>query len=178
MSQPVTVALRAYVAVETAISVATMMLPKNSPNSRTDNGVASTTAPARRWVAWEIASRRNSSLIPRFPHAIICRCGTIGQHRCSGCDRNHNFSDSGGRAAAARGCAHRQVCALHCDGHHEMSDSGAGSERPHNDAESAEPPWPHRRLDGPFAGRWRKSMRRSSDELRELRDDEVDGVSG
>src|SRR5262245_54729149 len=69
MSQPVTVALRAYVAVETAISVATMMLPKKSPNTGTDNGVASTTAPARRWVAWEIASRRKSSLIrssPRF----------------------------------------------------------------------------------------------------------------
>src|SRR5215510_7856241 len=49
------------------------MLPKNSPSARTDNGVASTTAPARRWVAWEIASRRNSSLIPRFPHAIIRR---------------------------------------------------------------------------------------------------------
>jgi hypothetical protein len=67
MSQPVTVALRAYVAVETAISAATTMLPKNSPSTRTDNGVASTTAPARRWVAWEIASRRKSSLIRSSP---------------------------------------------------------------------------------------------------------------
>src|SRR5207245_2851208 len=62
-SHPVTVALRAYVAIETKITAARTMPPKNSPNTRTDKGVASTTAPERRCVAWETASLRNKSLI-------------------------------------------------------------------------------------------------------------------
>jgi hypothetical protein len=54
---------------------------------------------------------------------------------------------------------------------------GAAREPVHGDGESATPVWPHQRLDGP---RWlerRKSMG-SSDEVRELPDDEIDGVNG
>src|SRR5262245_12523549 len=54
---------------------------------------------------------------------------------------------------------------------------GAACESVHGDGESATPLWPHQRLDGPRWLEWRKSMG-SSDEVRELRDDEIDGVNG
>ena len=54
---------------------------------------------------------------------------------------------------------------------------GAAREPVHGDGESATPVWPHQRLDGPRWLEWRKSMG-SSDEVRELRDDEIDGVNG
>jgi hypothetical protein len=54
---------------------------------------------------------------------------------------------------------------------------GAAREPVHGDGESATPVWPHQRLDGPRWLEWRKSMG-SSDEVRELRDDEIDSVNG
>jgi hypothetical protein len=64
-----------------------------------------------------------------------------------------------------------------CDDHHKMSDLGAAGEPLHGDEESATPVCRHQRLDGPRWLEWRKSMA-SIDELRELRDDEIDGVTG
>jgi len=65
----------------------------------------------------------------------------------------------------------------HCDGHHEMSDWVAAGEQVHGYGESTTPVWSHQRLDGPRWLEWRKSMGRN-DEVRELRDDEIDGVNG
>ena len=84
------------------VSVATTMLPKNSPNTRTDNGVASTTAPARRWVAWEMASRRNSSLCPVPARDRLVALRTIGHGRSSGCDQVTIFSIAPQRARSGR----------------------------------------------------------------------------
>ena len=67
MSQPVTVALRAYVASEANRTTATTTPPKKSPSRRTDSGVASTTVPDSRRVAWETASLRKRSLMGRAP---------------------------------------------------------------------------------------------------------------
>jgi hypothetical protein len=58
-----------------------------------------------------------------------------------------------------------------------MSDLGVAGEPVHSDGESVASAWPHQRLDGPRWLEWRKSMG-SSDEVRELRDDEIDSVNG
>ena len=79
--------------------------------------------------------------------------------------------------------AHPRRMVAACDGHHEMSDCDAAGEPVHSGAESIEPASPHQRSDGPFA---RLDGERSSTLLdlgrasqdRELRDDELDAVSG
>src|SRR5262245_25019177 len=82
----------------------------------------------------------------------------------------------GGLVICRAGC--EQAGALPCDGRHEMLDSGRCSEWLHHDAKSVEPPWPHRRCRSVCRFEWRKIMSNTSDELRELQDDEVDGVTG
>jgi hypothetical protein len=67
-----------------------------------------------------------------------------------------------------------------------MSDLGAAGEPVHSDGESVASAWPHRRLDSPFAGLMEKNMSKSNDssklgrapQVRELRDDELEKVSG
>jgi hypothetical protein len=64
-----------------------------------------------------------------------------------------------------------------CDGHHAMSDLGAVCERVHSNGESVEPvcPAPATRS----LAKWSEAiMTTATDELRELRDDELDSVSG
>jgi hypothetical protein len=67
-----------------------------------------------------------------------------------------------------------------------MSDFGADGDAGHRDGESDEPACPHQRLDGPFAGLMEKNMSKGNDssklgratQVRELRDDELENVSG
>ena len=79
--------------------------------------------------------------------------------------------------AASRASAHANKRRFDCDEYHEMSHLGAAGEPIHGDEESGTPLCRHQRLDGPRWLEWRKSMG-SSDEVRELRDDEIDSVNG
>jgi len=67
MSHPVTVSLRAKLAMEANRTAATTIPPKKSPSRRTDSGVARTIVPDSRRVACETASLRKRSVIGLLP---------------------------------------------------------------------------------------------------------------
>ena len=75
--------------------------------------------------------------------------------------------------AGVRGMVAEDGRGQDCDGHHEMSDFGADGEPVHSGGESVAPvcPQPIRSL-----AKWSEVI--MTNELRELRDDELDGVSG